>query len=499
MATPTLAVVLGNQLFPDHAPLHPTADTHFFMAEDVGLCTHFRYHKHKLMLFLSAMRSHADELRKQHEVTYWTLTADNRHLSYEEKLRQTLADLHVRRVVTYEPEDKFFARRLRQFAREEDVEIEFVEAQGFLTTRGQFREYLDGEHRQTRMQYFYQWQRRRLGVLIDAAGKPEGGKWSYDAENRKALPKQIDIPTVADPTPTEHTQAVSALVDELFADHPGRSDQFRWATTRRAALYRVREFLDERFDRFGPYEDAIDRERVHLFHSALSPYINLGLITPDEVLERALAHADAHDVPLNSLEGYVRQLIGWREFMRGMYHTHDLEKNYFDFTRRLTDHWYDATTGLLPLDAAIRRVDEWGWTHHIERLMVLGNLMLLCEVSPDEVYRWFMEMFVDSSDWVMVPNVYAMSQFADGGTFTTKPYVGGGNYLRKMSNYAKGDGRWQETVNGLYWRFVDRQRETFAANPRMAVMPRNLDRMDGERRARLFALADAFVERVTKQ
>ena len=497
MAYRRIAIILGNHLFSHHGALRPDQHTLFFMAEDVGLCTHFQYHKHKLMLFLSAMRSHAEVLKENHSLRYWKLTPENRALSYEDKLTQTLAEYpSIEEVATYFVEDKFFAERLRRFCEQKPLKLTIVDSPLFLNTVADFQEYLDRAKRPL-MQYFYIEQRKKRSILVDEHQEPVGGKWSLDAENRKKLPKGITIPDLAQSEATEHTEAVARLIDELFPDHPGDTQHFWLATTRRQALYRLQDFLKNRFEGFGPYEDAIDRDRNFLFHSVLSPYINLGLITPDEVVEKAVAYAAEHDTHFPSVEGFVRQIIGWREFMRGMYHTHDLSGNFFKHQRQLNDHWYQGTTGVPPLDDSIQRVVQHGYTHHIERLMVLGNIMLLAEIHPDEVYRWFMEMFVDSSDWVMVPNVYGMSQFADGGTFATKPYIGGANYIAKMSNYSK-SGDWADEIDGLYWRFIDRHREVFANNQRMSMMLGTLERMGADRKETLFTAAEAFIERNTK-
>ncbi len=492
-----LAIILGNQLFSHHEALQPDAQTLFFMAEDAGLCTHFKYHKHKLMLFLSAMRSHAEELEKGATLKYYHLTAQNRGLSYEDKLAQTLDQYtHIEEVITYVVEDKFFAERLRTFCQQRGLKFTVVDSPLFINTIAEFQGYVDSTKRPF-MQYFYTRQRKERDILVDEHREPVGGKWSLDAENRKKLPKGIVVPALAQSEPTEHTQAVAQLIDELFADHPGETTDFWLATTRRQALYRLQDFLKHRFADFGPYEDAIDRDRNFLFHSVLSPYINLGLITPDEVIDKALAHYEAHDTHFPSVEGFVRQIIGWREFMRGMYHTHDLRGNFFGHQRQLNDHWYQGTTGVPPLDDSIKRVVKHGYTHHIERLMVLGNIMLLSEIHPDGVYRWFMEMFIDSSDWVMEPNVYGMSQFADGGTFATKPYIGGANYIAKMSNYSK-SGDWADEIDGLYWRFIDTHRKVFAANQRMSMMLGTLERMNTDRKERLFRAAEGFLTRNTK-
>jgi deoxyribodipyrimidine photolyase-related protein len=498
MAYTRLALILGNCLFPDHHKLNPDKHTLFFMAEDVGLCTHFKYHKHKLVLFLSAMRSHAEEIEKDHNLHYHKLTSQNKDLSYEDKLKQEI-DQHdrIKEIVTYDIEDHFFEKRIQKFCKENDLKLTTVDSPGFLTSKDKFKKYNEGSKKPF-MQVFYKQQRRDLGMLLEADGSsPLNGSWSFDEDNRKKLPMGIEVPDTPTSHATEHTEDVKELVNQLFPDHPGSTDNFQWATTRRQVLYLVNDFLKERFEDFGPYEDAIHSDHVFVFHSVLSPYINMGLVTPDEVVGRALDHYHEHGTHYPSVEGFVRQIIGWREFMRGIYHEYDdkLNVNYFNHSRKMKDCWYEGTTGVPPLDDAIKKADTYGYTHHIERLMVLGNVMLLCEIDPDEVYKWFMEMYVDSADWVMAPNVYGMSQFADGGIFATKPYIGGANYIKKMSNYGKGD--WEEVVNGLYWRFIDENVDTFAKNQRMSMMVATLRKMNSEKKERIFKAANDFIEKVT--
>lgn len=469
------------------------------MAEDHGLCTHFSYHKHKLVLFLSAMRSHADAIRQKHPIDYYELTVKNASLSYENKLKSCINNYAgIEEIVTYDIEDHFFDKRIRAFCKDRSLRLTVADSPAFLTTKAHFYQY-NQNTKKPHMASYYEQQRKELNVLVDEGQKPLHGKWSFDQENRKKLPKGIKVPDLATMHPTEHTEAVTALVNELFPDHPGDTDTFHWATTRRQALYMLNDFINTRFQDFGPYEDAIDHDQTFVFHSVLSPYMNLGLITPDEVLDKALDHYHSNGTHYPSVEGFVRQIMGWREFMRGIYHEYDgeLNKNYFGHNRKMKACWYNGTTGVPPLDRAIHKAIKYGYTHHIERLMVLGNIMLLCELSPDEVYKWFMEMYVDSSDWVMAPNVYGMSQFADGGLFATKPYIGGAAYIKKMSNYGTGD--WEDIVNGLYWRFISRNRATFERNPRMSMMVGMLEKMKEEKRERIFGAASAFIDRVTTQ
>ena len=231
----------------------------------------------------------------------------------------------------------------------------------------------------------------------------------------------------------------------------------------RGALEWLEDFLKVRFAEFGPFEDAISTRSRTVFHSVLSPLMNLGLLTPDEVVSRAVEYAEQAEVPLQSVEGFVRQIIGWREFIRGVYQNFDDKQstsNHFDHQRELTDDWYRGTTGIPPLDDTIRTALELGWTHHIPRLMVAANLMTLAEIHPQSAWRWFMEMYVDSSEWVMGPNVFGMGLFSDGGIFATKPYICGSNYLLKMSDFRKGE--WCDVVDGLYWRFIQKHRAFFS-------------------------------------
>lgn len=314
----------------------------------------------------------------------------------------------------------------------------------------------------------------------------------------------MDVPRTAWASPTEHVTAVRKVIAERFADHPGMlptEGEFWLPTTRRQTLAWLRDFLGDRFRGFGPYEDALsDRDDV-LFHSVLSPMMNLGLITPDEIVERAVEHARDHDIPLNSLEGFVRQITGWREFVRGVYRRYDSKQsmaNFWNHHRKMKPCWYDVTTGLRPLDDAIDKARRLGWTHHIERLMVLANMMNLCEILPGQAHRWFMEMFVDSSDWVMGPNVYGMGLMSDGGIFATKPYICGSNYLAKMSGQYKKTEDWCEIMDGLYWRFVDTHRDFFAGNARLAVMLGTFNKMDPERKHRIFTKAGQFIADVTE-
>lgn len=487
----TLFVVLGNQLFPLQ-DLPAATKVKVFMAEDLGLCTYVRHHQQKIVLFLAAMRSYADTLRSAgYDVHYERLDASETK-SYETKLEAALHATGAKELAHFEIEDKAMEERIVEFARSRALTRTELRSPMFLCTRDEFATFAK-DSRRLLMGEFYKQQRRRLSLLVDDAGQPVGDQWSFDADNRKKLPKKIVPPPVDWARPTEHVDDVVELVAKEFADHPGNAREFCWPTTREQATLWLDQFVEHRLEQFGPYEDAMTTRSATVFHSVLSPCMNLGLLTPAEVIEKVMARAD--EIPLNSLEGFVRQVIGWREFVRGIYRLYSDEQdrgNFWSHERKLADSWYDGTTGIPPLDDTIQSVQKLGWAHHIPRLMVLGNLMTLCEIRPGVAHRWFMEMFVDSSEWVMGPNVYGMGLFSDGGLFATKPYICGSNYLLKMSDYSKGP--WCDVVDGLYWRFIDKHRAFFAENPRLALMPRALDRLDADRRARIFEAAEGFLE-----
>ena len=493
LSRPLLAI-LGNQLFPLRF-LPPATEVDVFMAEDMGLCTYEKHHQQKIVLFLAAMRSYADELRAAgYGVEYHYLdTSSNK--SYEERLGETINSSGRDSLQHFEIQDKPMEARLKRFANATKLQRTELPSPMFTCSRDEFRTFALGKSRLL-MGDFYKQQRRRLGILVNGDGEPAGGRWSFDADNREKLPRTVSPPKMTWAQPDKHVSEVIEVVRTTIAGHPGRAADFCWPTTRRQALEWLDDFIANRLGQFGPYEDAMTTRSATVFHSVLSPCLNLGILTPDEVIERAMSVKDT--VPLNSLEGFVRQVIGWREFVRGVYREFgevQENRNFWSHQRGLTDAWHEGTTGLLPLDDTIQTARRLGWTHHIPRLMVLGNLMTLCEIHPPNAHRWFMEMFVDSSEWVMGPNVYGMGLFSDGGIFATKPYICGSNYLLKMSDYKKGP--WCDIVDGLYWRFIDKHREFLSGNPRLALMPRALDRLDSGRRTRIFAAAEVFLEEHT--
>ncbi len=365
----------------------------------------------------------------------------------------------------------------------------------FLTSRDEFKNYLKNTKKPF-MANFYKINRKKLNILMKKDGTPKGEKWSFDDENRKKLPSHINVPDILKPKITDHTKKLKIFIENNFKNHPGDTNNFWLPTTRHESIKLLDDFLKNKINLFGDYEDAVSHKSNFLFHSALSPVINLGLITPQEILEKIKLFEKK--IKINSLEGYIRQIIGWREFMRGIYQNFDEtmeNKNFFNHKNKMKPSWYKGTTGLEPLDYSIKNALKYGWTHHIERLMILANIMNMCRIHPREVYRWFMEMFVDSSDWVMKPNVYGMGLFSDGGIFATKPYICGSSYFLKMMDFKKGD--WCNIMDGLYWNFINNNRNFFLKNPRLSMMVSIYDKMNSDRKKIILKSAKDFIKQNT--
>lgn len=406
------------------------------------------------------------------------------HFSPKQTISKIIETLYKKGFATFhciEVDDFILEKRLKTIAKRLPINITFYESPHFLTPSSVADSFFKSEKGYL-MAKFYIFQRKRLGILVDRSEKPVGGKWSFDEENRKKLPANVQVPKIPFQKLNPNENKVLDQLQKEFPKAVGKPSAHRPPTTHAEAAESLDLFLKTRFEKFGLYEDAISSQHSILFHSLLTPALNIGLITPAEVIEKTLAYAKSHEIPLNSLEGFVRQIIGWREFIRILYRREGVamrNQNFFKHTRPLPDSFYKGTTGIPLIDRTIHRLKDSAYCHHIERLMVLGNFMLLCEFNPQHVYRWFMEYFIDAYDWVMVPNVYGMSQFADGGIFATKPYISSSNYIMKMSDECKGS--WQKVWDGLFWRFIHRHRSYFESNFRLSMMVKQLDKMAPEK------------------
>ena len=480
---PTATLIYPHQLFADH-PAKTGADS-VFLVEDPLFFRQYPFHKQKLILHRASMRRYAQGLPNARIV-------ESRHLESTGDIAAVLKKAKCTSVQVVDPSDDWLLRRLTLACVDHKLKLTVLPDPHFLTSRTIIDDYVAGK-KKLRFADFYIEQRKRLGILVDD-GKPLGGKWSFDAENRKKLPKGLVPPTLKVPPKNKWVTEARESVQAEFGNNFGDDGTFAYPTSHAEARAWLDDFLEHRLADFGQYEDAISTRDTVLFHSVLTPSLNIGLLSPQEVVNAALRHADR--VPLNSLEGFLRQIIGWREFVRLVYLTrghHQRTCNFWRFTHPMPKAFYDGTTGIEPIDFAIRNVLRTGYCHHIERLMVLGSFLLLCEISSDAVHRWFMELFIDAYDWVMVPNVYGMSQYADGGGMITKPYICGSNYILKMSDHKKGP--WCPIWDALYWRFIDRHSNVFARNPRMAMMVRLKDKL-GPKLTEHHSVAEAFLKRL---
>jgi deoxyribodipyrimidine photolyase-related protein len=476
-------IIYPHQLFTDSPAVAPNRV--LYLVEEPLLLTHNPIHRQKLLFHKLSLDAYERDLRAAgYAITRLTIAE---HPTTKDVFARLTKD-GVERMHVVDTTDNY----LEQAIAASGIERVWYESPLFMLEKD---DAIERYHASKRfMASFYKQLRKDFNILIDDTGKPIGGHWSFDADNRQKIPKDTKLPTDIAHFGNSETSAAEEWVATVAAEQYGEAGC--WLPyTREGAQKFLHEFLRERFMEFGPYEDAMHTGGVRLWHSALSPLLNVGLLSPQEVLEAALAYAEQHDVPLNSLEGFVRQVLGWREFIRASYECDGRAmrcQNFFNHTRGLPESFWEGTTGINPVDHVIGTALQHGYTHHIERLMVMGNFMLLVQLDPNEVYRWFMGMYVDAYDWVMVPNVYGMSQFADGGSFATKPYISGANYIKKMSNFPTGE--WEATWTALYWHFIATHQEYFASNHRLSMMPRTLARMDEQTRAQHMETARQYLQ-----
>lgn len=494
----TLVLVLGDQLDAQASAFDgfdPAQDA-VWMAEVAEESTHIVSGQPRIALFLSAMRHFAETLKQLGRPLHYTRLddPDNRG-SLATQLAHDLGRLQPRELVLTAPGDWRVLRALQATARDAGLPLEIRDDRHFYTTVRDFAAHAKGR-KSLRMEYFYREQRRRHGVLMDG-GEPAGGRWNYDSENRQ--PFGPDGPGFLPPpprfAPDAITQEVLALVRTRFADHPGKLETFAWPVTREQALQALQAFISERLPHFGPWQDAIWPGEPWLYHAQLGAALNLKLLNPREVVAAAEAAWRAGEVPLVSAEGFIRQILGWREYVRGIYWTQMpdyLEHNALDAHEPLPAWYWDGRTDLACLRDAISQTLQHGYAHHIQRLMVTGLYALLLGVEPREVHAWYLGVYVDAVEWVELPNTLGMSQHADGGLMASKPYIASGKYIERMSPLCRGcrydpaqrTGENACPITTLYWDFLLRHEARLAANPRTALQVKNLARLDeAERQA----------------
>ena len=458
-----------------------------WLIEEPLFFTQFKYHQQKLVLHRSSLKQLEARLIREYPekiIQYFEVADLNTSVSVLNKAKRIAKKTKLQ---AYYPSDYLLEKRVNSWlTKNPDLTFDWLESPLFLNTRRQLKKYFDKpDVKHFRMEDWYQKERKRQGILIDTDGKPVGGKWNYDQENRKSLPKNHPLPDEPNVSLTKFDREAIDYVAKNFSDHPGNVESFWLPTSHRAAERWFQEFLEVRFQNFGPYEDAfIQGSESILYHSVLSPLINTGLLEVAAVVEKTLTFASDNQVPINSVEGFIRQLIGWREYVHGLYLYRGVEmrnQNFFNHTRSLPkSFWNNNLIGIKPVDDVIKKTLNTGYSHHIERLMVMANFFQLIQADPNQVYGWFMELYIDAYDWVMVPNVYSMGLYADGGIMATKPYVASSNYLTKMSNYRrknKDSYHWSAVWDALYWKFMSDNREFLATNYRTRRTLSHLDAM----------------------
>lgn len=490
----TINLIFPHQLFEKSV----LTDNEFpvYLVEEHLFFKQFAFHKQKIAFHRASMKKYESYLKsKDKKVRYIDATES---ISDVRKLIPHLEEQGIKTIHLIDPVDDWLNKRMLKSAKEVGIQLEKHSSPLFLNSEEELESFFKPGKKKFLHNEFYIQQRKKRNILLEDEEKPTGGKWSFDAENREKYPKDQTPPNIMLPETDPEYEAAVKYTEKNFSKNPGKpSKKPLYPTDFEASEKWLHQFLESRLKEFGPYEDALVADQLILHHSVLTPLLNTGLITPEKVLDETLAFIKEKEIPLNSTEGFIRQVIGWREFIRGMYVFRGVEertKNFWDFNRKIPASFYDGSTGIDPIDITIHKVLNTGYGHHIERLMVLGNFMLLCEFDPDEVYRWFMELFIDAYDWVMVPNVYGMSQFADGGLMATKPYISGSNYLMKMSDYKKGP--WQKTWDGLFWRFMHVHRDFFTQNPRLGMLVRTFDKMGKEKQKAHLDAAESFLQKL---
>lgn len=463
-------LILPNQLFESHPAIKKGRP--IWIAEEFLFFKVQKFHRQRLILLRLAMKEYEIFLKKKgYQVQY----IESKELEERGALFKLLAKEKITELHLAEETDSWFNEDLKKGAEKNRWKLYTYPSPMFLCTKQEISSFFK-EKSHYSMAPFYAYQRKRLNILIKD-GKPEGGKFSFDVENRKKAPKNLHFPKHLIPKQTQKIKDAISYVDQHFPNAVGSGFPFLYPTTFSDAKKILSNFIEHKLTLFGDYEDAIAKDDSFLFHSVLTPALNIGLLTPKQVIEQVMTAHKKKKNPLNSTEGFLRQIIGWREFIRGCYLLKGnvmRKKNYFHYKKPLPKGFWDGTTGIEPIDKTIQKILKTGYCHHIERLMILGNFLLLAETDPDAVYDWFMQHFVDAYDWVMVPNVYGMSQYADGGLITTKPYISSSNYLLKMSNYPKGS--WTEIWDGLFWRFAKKQKGLLSKNPRLKVLLGHLEK-----------------------
>ena len=503
-----LRIILGDQLSLDLAALtdlDPGLDT-VLMMEVASESTYVRHHKQKIVLVLSAMRHFAEALRRRGvQVNYIKLDAPDNTGSFTTEVQRAVVRYRPSRIVVTEPSEWRVQALVEHWASLLDTPVEIRIDHRYFASRARFAAWAR-QRRNWRMEHFYHEMRREHAILMEG-DQPAGGKWNYDQANRKSLPVRTIPPARLRFLPDATTREVMALVEHRFPDHFGELEEFGWPVTRADALLALDDFIAHGLPNFGDYQDAMKVGASFLFHSLLAPALNIGLLSPREVCQATEAAWRSEAAPLNAVEGFVRQILGWREYMRGVYWTlmpDYADRNALQATRKLPAFYWTGDTDMRCLQETISGTARHAYSHHIQRLMVTGNFALLAGIAPREIERWYLAVYADAFEWVEMPNTLGMAIFADGGQIASKPYAASGAYIDRMSDFCSGCaydvkqkiGPNACPFNYLYWAFLIRQKDRLSGNPRMAMPYRTLAGWPREREEAILASADAFLGQI---
>jgi deoxyribodipyrimidine photolyase-related protein len=503
---PALVLILGDQLSHGLSSLK-VADKKrdvVLMVEVADETTYVRHHKKKIALILSAMRHFAVELEKAGwQIDYIKLDAAGNTGSFTGEVARAVKRHKPLRIIVTEPGEWRVAEMMHNWSAAFKLPVDILDDDRFIASNAEFAAWAAGR-KQLRMEYFYRDMRRKTGLLM-SGDDPDGGKWNFDHDNRKPAANDLFMPDVARFKPDKITREVLDLVAKRFADHIGTPEPFWFAVTRGDALKALDNFIAHALPKFGDFQDAMLRDQPFLYHSVLSPYLNIGLLDPLEICRKAEFAYHAGAAPLNAVEGFIRQIIGWREYVRGIYWLKMPDygtQNFFEAKRKLPECYWTGETDMTCLKAAIGQTIEHAYAHHIQRLMLTGNFALLAGIDPHEVHEWYLMVYADAFEWVELPNTLGMSQFGDGGLLASKPYAASGNYISKMSDYC-GSCRFdvkQRTgpeacpFNALYWDFLDRNRAKLGRNPRLGQVYATWDKMSSDNQMAVRVSAAAFLK-----
>ncbi len=496
--------MLGDQLSHQLSSLKGTDPKHdlILMAEVQDEATYVPHHKKKIAFLFSAMRHFAEELKGSGwRVDYRKLEDKDNRGSFTGELERAIKKYKPQRIVVTEPSEWRVLQAVESWEDKFSLPVEIREDTRFLSSIGEFKEWAKGR-KQLRMEYFYREMRRKTGLLMNG-DKPEGERWNFDAENRKPAKSDLFMPSPKRFDPDRTTKQVLKLVGKRFGGHFGDLEPFWFAVTRKDAEAALDHFIKDALPSFGDFQDAMLIDERFLFHSVTSLYLNCGLLDPLDICRRVEKAYKKGSVPLNAAEGFIRQIIGWREYVRGIYWLKMpgyVEENFFGHDRPVPDFYWTGETDMACLRAAITQTKEEAYAHHIQRLMVTGNFAMLAGVDPRALHEWYLIVYADAYEWVELPNTLGMSQFGDGGLLASKPYAASGAYINRMSDYCKScaydvkqrTGEKACPFNALYWDFLTRNRKKLGDNRRMGPIYRTYDKFDADEKRRITISAKTF-------